>query len=78
MGRMIEIKGQISLRKGMPETVYHSTLLHEVLHFIASTNQLKGTVEDESTISTLANGLLAWMRDNPNIIKKIITPKVVR
>ena len=72
MGRSDVTKCRIIINKELPQTSLNSTLLHEVLHYITETNGFSDESEDEKLISVIANSLLAWMRDNKDIILEIL------
>jgi hypothetical protein len=72
MGRSDSVYGAIYLREDMPLTVKHSTLMHEVLHMICDTTGLVSISENETAISTLATSLHSFIRDNPEVIKKML------
>lgn len=71
MGRSSTLTGRITLRKGLPKSVAHSTFLHELLHYIAMTNDIDDLDGKEFVISTIANSLLAWFRDNPELVMEL-------
>jgi len=72
MGRSCCIKGRILLHEGLPPTQKAGVLLHEIFHSIADLNGLKSICDDETTISVLANSVLALMRDNRGMIEDIL------
>lgn len=63
--------GKIVLRRDMPVTAKNATLLHEILHMIADMNGLSEVANNEVSISVLATGLHAWMRDNKQLALEI-------
>lgn len=69
MGRSSLMRGQITLRKDLPEGIKMQTLLHEIIHMIASMNDLELN-DSEVEVSTLASGLLALFRDNPGLARQ--------
>jgi len=71
MGRCSVKEAKIALRAGMPRSVEASTLLHEVLHYIADTNDL-ASATSETAISVFGNSMLAWLTDNPEIAAEIL------
>lgn len=75
MGRCRLSKGRISLCPDMPEDIKMATMLHEIIHMMADMNSLS-FLKDETGTSVLANSLLAFMKDNPDLIKRIIKEKV--
>lgn len=65
MGRASIKDGVITINSTMREDIQHSTLIHEILHFIADTNGLmECKMNEEHTISVVACALHACMRDN--------------
>lgn len=73
MGRASIKDGIITINSTMRDDIQHSTLIHEILHFIADTNGLmECKLNQEHTISVLACALHAFFRDN-SIIKEIAT-----
>jgi hypothetical protein len=76
LGRSSTGIATITIKEGLTETVYQTVLIHEVIHYIVDTQGLANLpASDEPVVSTLANSLLAWMKDNPEIVKKIIGKK---
>ena len=64
---------KIALEKNMPRGAMESTLLHEVLHYIACSNSmLDMRLCEEGTISILANALLSFVKDNKSVVRKLL------
>lgn len=70
MGRSCTMDGKILIRNDMPITVQHSVLIHEMVHFIADSNDINLS---EGAVNVLANSIHAALRDNPQIFGQIIT-----
>lgn len=64
MGRWDQMTSTITIRSDLPEDVRLSTLIHEVIHAIADMNDLGRIMDDETTVSVLANNLFAFLSDN--------------
>jgi hypothetical protein len=72
MGRANAGLGAIELSDKLTPATYHQTLLHEMVHLILDFHGLHNVSGQEATVNILANSLLAWMRDNPSVVKVII------
>ena len=64
MGRSCQTTNRITIRQSMPIDVEGAVILHEVIHMIADMNNLEKIINDETTVSVLANALNAFLRDN--------------
>lgn len=71
MGRSNQVQGRITLRTGMPEDIWLATLSHEVIHLMADMSNLEAFTKDEVAVSTVANGLLDFLRQNPQIARRL-------
>lgn len=72
MGRSDIKKCRILISNELPKSSRDSTILHELFHYITDTNGFEEVSQKEEVISVLANSILAWMRDNKDIILDII------
>lgn len=72
MGRSDSVYGTIHLREDMPLSVKQATLIHEVLHMICDANGLSVVADNECAISVISNSIYAFIRENPEVIKKMI------
>lgn len=66
LGACAEDDQEISIRKGLKLETEQDTLLHEVFHAI---DHLMGTKCSERQIASLATGLIAVLKDNPELLK---------
>lgn len=69
MGRSSTLDGKILVRNDMPITVQHSVLIHEIVHFIADSNNIDLS---EGAVNVLAINIHAALRDNPQIFAQIM------
>ncbi len=58
----------IRVDTSFPRAQTADTLLHEILHAIWGERQLEDEDKEERTVATLASGLCAVMRDNPDLM----------
>jgi hypothetical protein len=68
MGECESFKGTIRVRDDLEPSVYHSTVLHEVIHMIDKYLDLD---LNEHQISCLGEALFATLRDNPEFLKRM-------
>lgn len=62
-------RGIIRVVKGLEKKEKANTILHEILHAIWYVQGIgMKPKEEERTVSALANGLIAFMRDNPRLV----------
>jgi len=61
--------GTISLLTGLYPDARAQTLLHEILHFIETTN---GLDFEEYEIDSLATGIFSVLKDNPGFVETYI------
>ena len=71
-GRFDEEKETIFLRRGLSSYVQARTVLHEVIHAIWLEYDLPKDNE-ESCVRRLESGLVAFILDNPEFFKKLLT-----
>lgn len=68
-------KGEISIDSNMDSQVQADTLLHEIIHLILiAMGHEVGEGEDlhtEKNVLVIANGLSAFIRDNPGLMQAI-------
>ena len=69
IGRASFKHGQIFIAENIPETTKMQTLMHEVVHVIADMNDLPHM--DDAMVSGLSNPLFDFMRQNPELVKRI-------
>ncbi len=69
MGRSHYGDCKILLDENLPENVKMQTLMHEIVHMIYQMNDLPHM--DEATISGLSNPLFDFLRQNPELVKRI-------
>jgi len=74
-GRFDEEKETIFLRKGLSSYIQARTVLHEVIHAIWLEYDLPKENE-ESCVRRLESGIVAFVLDNPEFSKKLITELV--
>ncbi len=72
LGRMDVIKATIAIDTNMIESLQANTLLHELIHYIASLNDLPKDSFGEVHISVLATGLLGFLRNNRLLALELI------
>lgn len=67
---LIDFKeGTISIVAGIPATRQAEVILHEVLHALLFGQSVK---HEEALVTTLSEGLLSFLRDNPELLKHIL------
>ena len=67
------INGRIRIKKGMDDTEKVNTIIHEVLHAIWYTHGIGlGDQTEERVICAITNGLMAFIRDNPRYVIKLL------
>lgn len=71
-GRCDEKLCQILIHSAMSKSAIDVTLLHEIIHLILSFNGFQEESADEQLVSVMSSALLAFIRDNPDLIKEII------
>ena len=69
MGRCNLKESRISISNSMPKDLQGSTLVHEVIHYIADLNSIELT---EQSVDGLALGVFSFIHDNPELIKERI------
>jgi hypothetical protein len=74
MGRANERLAEILIANDCAPSAAHSTLLHEMIHLILDINGLHDLSQNETAVSVLSSSLLAWMRDNPDLVAKLSKP----
>ena len=71
MGRSNSLRGEIELSVKLTDVTRAATFLHEMIHLILDFHGLHEISCKENVINALACGLLAWMKDNPELVKNI-------
>ena len=67
--------GTIRIRSTMEESIKRSTIMHEVIHALCCINDLQFD-NVETNVSVLANGILMFMRDNPEMAKRLLARSI--
>jgi hypothetical protein len=75
MGRSNSLRGEIELSTNLTDSTRDSTFLHETIHLLMDIGGYHTESSNEQLVNHLANGLLAWMRDNPELVKGITGQK---
>lgn len=57
----------ISIAEGQTDINAKNTFIHEMLHAIYTMHGLPDTVDEETAVTSLANGLLTTFQDNPDL-----------
>lgn len=71
MGRSNSLRGEIELSTKLTDVTRPSTFLHETIHLLLDFQGLNKASSDEIVVNALANGLLAWMKDNPRVVAEL-------
>lgn len=61
----------IRVRSTMAESVKRTTIMHEVIHALCCINDL-AIDNSETQVSVLANGVLMFLRDNPEMARRLL------
>lgn len=68
----VKYQGRIQITKGLDPAEKANTILHEILHAVCYTQGLDlGVKEEERIVNSLANGLTAFVRDNPRFVLRL-------
>lgn len=68
----VKYQGRIQITKGLDPAEKANTILHEILHAVCYTQGTDlGVKEEERIVNALANGLCAFIRDNPRFILRL-------
>ena len=71
MGRCNSFTGQIQLSTKLTETTRSQTFLHELIHLILDFHGYGSISRQEGVVNALSLSLLAWMRDNQELVDQI-------
>lgn len=67
------IKGIIRIKRGMDSVERANTIIHEILHAIWYTQGIGlESKTEERVVCAITNGLIGFMRDNPEYTQEII------
>jgi hypothetical protein len=72
-GKHINCKGKIRIANGLDNVEKANTVLHEIMHALFYTQGINvaGALE-ERLVCSLTNGLIAFIRDNPKFVLKLL------
>jgi predicted metal-dependent peptidase len=62
---------RLHLNASLPESMKHSTLLHEVIHLVLDHNGHQNVSRDETVVCALEVGLFTFLRDNPGLVAEM-------
>lgn len=71
MGRCNSLRGEIELATSLTDVTRPATFLHEMIHLILDFHGHGGVSCQEPVVDALSCGLLAWMKDNPELVDQI-------
>jgi hypothetical protein len=71
MGRASIVDGKIALKGALPKSISDATLVHEIIHYILDSNGFRNLSGDEVLVSTFANSLTAFLKDNPDLVAEL-------
>lgn len=69
MGRSNSFTGRIQLSTKLTEATRNQTFLHELVHMILDFHGYGEISRREGVVNALSLSLLAWMRDNPALVR---------